>query len=347
MPVTNTTNIMNFNFSQQCNLFEEFQLFFGRRNNESFAILTQEEEDEVTDYMKLAKSLDSDSASARLFCGHFLQAGSFLRLMPRIWLNDEIINHFVISLVRSAGNNERIFGFTSFFISSFMSDRKNTARWHKTLKTFEMDIIVVPVNISNSHWTLVVVYVPLKRIRYLCSTGGSGEKYTAAILEWLELEANKFSIPFSKGDWDVSFNNSGDPWQDNGKDCGLYVIHAIECVVNYMPIAKRRANDMLIYRKRLALRIIAAIKSGIVLQEKNIPNLEDSDIITDNAVMSDDGNITTTEDNDLIFADATEVDMAVKVKIEPATDEDRNPYDTENTDDNSDKYDEDNEDGES
>ena len=55
-------------------------------------------------------------------------------------------------------------------------------RWSKNVKStngnvFLLDKMVVPINISNSHWCCVVAYVQQKKIKCFDSMGGSGLKF--------------------------------------------------------------------------------------------------------------------------------------------------------------------------
>ena len=49
-------------------------------------------------------------------------------------------------------------------------------RWTKNFDIFEKDKLFFPINIDNTHWTMMVVYVQDKRVMYLDSMGQLGER---------------------------------------------------------------------------------------------------------------------------------------------------------------------------
>ena len=58
-------------------------------------------------------------------------------------------------------------------------------RWSKKVKStggcvFELDKLIVPVNVSNSHWCLAVAHARERRLQYYDSMGGQGRGTRAA-----------------------------------------------------------------------------------------------------------------------------------------------------------------------
>ena len=75
---------------------------------------------------------------------------------------------------------------------------KNVARWSKKFDVFTFDKLYFPVNLSNTHWTLLVVYMQRKEIHYYDSMSGSGKKYLEGLLRWLVDEAqNKKKVSYT------------------------------------------------------------------------------------------------------------------------------------------------------
>ena len=118
-----------------------------------------------------------------------------LCLRPCTWLNDEVINYYMNMLMerdqlRSDQSNGQVRSshfFSSFFMVKLLQNGKytypNVKRWSKKFDVFAKDKIFIPVNISNSHWTLLVVYVQRKEIHYYDSMSGSGKTYTKAAMK--------------------------------------------------------------------------------------------------------------------------------------------------------------------
>jgi Ulp1 family protease len=76
--------------------------------------------------------------------------------------------------------------FTSFFFEKMFENNgysyASVKRWSKKVKctngnVFLLDKMVVPVNVSNTHWCCCVAFVQKKQIKYFDSMGGDGMKY--------------------------------------------------------------------------------------------------------------------------------------------------------------------------
>ena len=61
----------------------------------------------------------------------------------------------------------------------------NVRRWSRKFDVFEKEKIFIPVNISNSHWTMIVVFVQKREIHYYDSMNNSGARFTKAVLQVL------------------------------------------------------------------------------------------------------------------------------------------------------------------
>jgi len=71
---------------------------------------------------------------------------------------------------------------------------KYLKRWGKKVaggNVFALDKLVIPVNITNSHWCLCVAHVKEKRIQYYDSQGGGGAHYCEGLKRFFEDEAKK------------------------------------------------------------------------------------------------------------------------------------------------------------
>ena len=111
-------------------------------------------------------------------------------LAPTTWLNDEIINFYFEMLTEGCiSNNKRIHSFSSFFFVKLL--RKGEAvegylfskvrRWTKHIDNSNLDIIFIPVNITNQHWTLVLIDILSKTIIYYDSFRREGPYADAAL----------------------------------------------------------------------------------------------------------------------------------------------------------------------
>ena len=105
-------------------------------------------------------------------------------LMPMVWLNDEVINLWMelmnardVVLVALDGRRRTYFC-NSFFYSKLNEGNvykySNVQRWTKNIDIFDQEMVIIPVNISNQHWCLAVIYMQKKEIAYYDSMNGSG-----------------------------------------------------------------------------------------------------------------------------------------------------------------------------
>ena len=130
---------------------------------------------------------------------------------------------------------------------------KNVNRWSKKFNIFEKDKIFIPVNISNTHWTLLVVFMQAKQIHYYDSMSSSGKKYMQTAMRWVKDEGReKLKMEVDESEWklvdrfdkssmlSIHLNNKGAldhvreqveqsagqcryvPQQQNGYDCGMF-----------------------------------------------------------------------------------------------------------------------------
>jgi sentrin-specific protease 1 len=90
-----------------------------------------------------------------------------LCMQSPMWLNDEVINFFItgllsqrdVSLCKIFPGRKKSHFFNSFFIEKLLVDSKgynfdNVKHWSKQFNLLDLDKVIIPINISNYHWTL-------------------------------------------------------------------------------------------------------------------------------------------------------------------------------------------------
>eukprot|EP00948_MAST-09A_sp_MAST-9A-sp1_P003234 g3234.t1 len=166
---------------------------------------------------------------------------SLSKLAPGVWLNDEIVNYwcclcFVRNLERHGGDKEKqtVWMHTSFFFPKLFEDGsynyKKVRKWTMRKNKFDifssaMERLLIPVNVGNSHWTLLCCHMKKKEIWYIDSMGGSGTRWRTAIFRYLQDEhMDKKGAPLPDiDDWkSYSLGSRGSPQQRNGYDCGVF-----------------------------------------------------------------------------------------------------------------------------
>ena len=99
-------------------------------------------------------------------------------LLPETWLNDEVINFYFHMLMSGLYRRDGFFSFSSFFFVKLLVPNvgytyKNVRRWTKNVDIFSKKKIFIPINIGNSHWTLLLIDLMIKTIFYYDSLGNA------------------------------------------------------------------------------------------------------------------------------------------------------------------------------
>jgi len=115
------------------------------------------------------------------------------KLHPSQWLNDELINFYgAMILGRSEESKENpgsvngvssgkpldVHYFNTFFFQKLSQDgyqKARLAKWTKKVDIFSKDIVLIPVNHRNSHWTAAAINFRKKRIESYDSMGMANE----------------------------------------------------------------------------------------------------------------------------------------------------------------------------
>uniref|UniRef100_K3WMB9 Ubiquitin-like protease family profile domain-containing protein n=1 Tax=Globisporangium ultimum (strain ATCC 200006 / CBS 805.95 / DAOM BR144) TaxID=431595 RepID=K3WMB9_GLOUD len=188
-------------------------------------------------------------------------------LHPLQWLNDEVINFYMQllmerdeRLVKDGTLEKRSHFFNSFFytkVSEGGYNFVNVRRWTRKIDLFAMDKIFVPVNISNTHWCMAVIFMSEKRIQYYDSMNGSGSTCLNVLMKYLHDEMeNKKHQKFSDEGWKlVPTDLDSTPQQQNGSDCGVFSCMFADFLSQNKPLSFSQ-KDMEFHRSRMVLRIV-------------------------------------------------------------------------------------------
>jgi Ulp1 family protease len=197
---------------------------------------------------------------------------TFNCLKPNTWLNDQIINFYFELLQKEDEELCRInperkpsLFLNSFFIQKLLGIDHNVFSYNQVMRwfvttckerfgedgftVFDFEKIFVPVNISNTHWTLLVLYRDLREIKYFDSGLGikfrptwNPDLYLKALLKWYSLEAryklegeDNGPVKFRMVDWKLTAVTNG-LLQPNGSDCGAYVLIHARLILHNLPV---------------------------------------------------------------------------------------------------------------
>ena len=191
---------------------------------------------------------------------------SLRRLQPREWLDNEVINASrALMLQREDAHNAahapgrgRRYVFNSFFFSLLSEEAKGydyerVRRWTKRAKldirTAEM--VLIPVNIANTHWTLACIDFVEKRILYLDSMNGKYPVVFRVLRRWIVDEMkDKHGEPVDLVPWRDVYARCAQ--QDNAYDCGVYVCQNMNALLLGAELGSIRTRDMPHHRRRVA-----------------------------------------------------------------------------------------------
>lgn len=223
--------------------------------------------------------------------GNTVTKRSLMTLRPGKWLNDEIINFFMLLLANrdycfhlKNPTRKRIHVYNSHFFTKLFNvpatnDEKlsihneihyeNVEKWSRQVPgkdIFNLDKLFIPVNVNGSHWTLIVVFMQKKRIKYFDSMSGSGSLYCEGVLEYLKDEYHHTKGgTLDKEEWTIVGWTEDIPHQPNGFDCGVFVCTFADQVSLDLPINSIEEEEIVRYgRQRIVLSILNSEVPAIV-----------------------------------------------------------------------------------
>ena len=138
---------------------------------------------------------------------------------------------------------------------------RRVARWWPDVNIFEMDKLFIVVNRKNLHWSMVVVFMRLKkRICYYDSMeiAFSGRTYLEGIMKWIHDRGETNGIIVDENDWVLLEHVNNMPQQNNGNDCGVFAL----LVADFM------SDDMDLTFSQLEIPHFRTLISSAILQGK-------------------------------------------------------------------------------
>ena len=194
---------------------------------------------------------------------HKITGRTLATLRDGKWLNDEVINFYMLLLQH---RDDSILNtmlpqyrpsrfFPSFFITKLLTKRldkydyRQVKRWTRSIDVFDFEKLYFPINVSNSHWTLAVVYMQTRRIQYYDSLLNTTTIYLTALKRWIQDEhADKKGIPLLNNDeWEVvPCSSETTPKQTNGYDCGVFTIMSADLISRNLDIMLLSQNYMIV-----------------------------------------------------------------------------------------------------
>ncbi|GAA5909386.1 hypothetical protein JCM8208_005725 [Rhodotorula glutinis] len=189
-------------------------------------------------------------------------------------LNDELVN-FIGVLVNQRSNEadtreaaggsrgegekklRKAFVFnTNFFTIYSKSGFAQVKEWTKRFDTFAKDIIIVPINHNNLHWTCAAVNVKLKRFEYYDSLAKRPAEWVYERLrKWLvEEHRHRKKSEIDLSDW-TDYWNEDVPQQQNASDCGVFTCMFMESLSREVNFFDFKQKNMPYLRRKMVLQI--------------------------------------------------------------------------------------------
>ena len=96
--------------------------------------------------------------------------------------------------------------FSSFFYALLRNAKNgynyaNVQRWSRKKQLEQMDRILFPINISNAHWCLAVVYPKEMKIKYFDSLGGKNSHCLKLLTRYMQDEGKARGIDAWTSEW--------------------------------------------------------------------------------------------------------------------------------------------------
>ncbi|XP_074185126.1 sentrin-specific protease 2 isoform X1 [Rhinolophus sinicus] len=175
------------------------------------------------------------------------------------WLNDEVINFYMNLLVERNKKQgyPALHAFSTFFYPKLKSGGYQAVkRWTKGVNLFEQELILVPIH-RKVHWSLVVIDLRKKCLKYLDSMGQKGHRICEILLQYLQDESKtKRNIDLNLLEWThYSMKPHEIPQQLNGSDCGMFTCKYADYISRDKPIAFTQ-HQMPLFRKKMVWEIL-------------------------------------------------------------------------------------------
>ncbi|KAK1344064.1 hypothetical protein QTO34_014623 [Cnephaeus nilssonii] len=175
------------------------------------------------------------------------------------WLNDEVIN-FYMNLLMERNKKQGyplLHAFSTFFYPKLKSGGYQAVkRWTKGVNLFEQELILVPIH-RKVHWSLVVIDIRKRCLKYLDSMGQKGNRICEILLQYLQDESKtKRNVDLNLLEWThYSLKPHEIPQQLNGSDCGMFTCKYADYMSRDKPITFTQ-HQMPLFRKKMVWEIL-------------------------------------------------------------------------------------------
>ncbi|CAG5103594.1 Oidioi.mRNA.OKI2018_I69.chr1.g842.t1.cds [Oikopleura dioica] len=107
------------------------------------------------------------------------------------WVDGEVINLYIKLIEQRSLQNPgmlRVHAFNSYLYEKLQeAGHASVKRWTRKCNIFKTDIILFPIHVGGTHWTLAFADTKKKVLRYCDSMGGDNPKCLSILLEYLKV----------------------------------------------------------------------------------------------------------------------------------------------------------------
>lgn len=177
------------------------------------------------------------------------------------WLNNHVIDYYMELLKERSKENEKL-PILYAMECDFYHDlsKKNlfeAMKFTKTVYIFDCDLVLVPINISNNHWTLAVISMKEKAIKYYDSQLKTNDYCLDRLAMYLKNEKlKKEKIKYNMKGWKL-IHVKNIPRQPDSYNCGVFLCMYAEFIARNRPLTKDRfeKKDMTRFRSKMLFEI--------------------------------------------------------------------------------------------
>ena len=160
------------------------------------------------------------------------------------WLNDEVVNFVgrILIAPRRGRTGSQAHVYSSYFMSKLLNGGTQRRDYNfQEVRDFDnriegglagLDELYIPINVNNVHWIFIQVDFKAKTIHLYDSLGKqqSNDHYLEETIRYIydatykDSPQNKPTLDDWRQDWSTSDKSDRSPRQDNGYDCGMFML---------------------------------------------------------------------------------------------------------------------------
>ncbi|KAJ3551215.1 hypothetical protein NM688_g4829 [Phlebia brevispora] len=145
--------------------------------------------------------------------------------------------------------------FSTFFWTKLKEagyEKGRLGKWTKKFDIFSKDVVLIPINHNNAHWTGAAINFRRKRIE---SYDSMGMERGHLLRKYLDAEhRDKKKKPFDFTGWE-DYTLEETPQQENGYDCGVFTCQFLESLSRGEESFAFTQADMPYLRRRMIWEI--------------------------------------------------------------------------------------------